>query len=359
MPRAVSRILFLLMVAALAVAPAGAQDDARMKQLRLLCAQLSGDLTDPGGIAAFRRCLTTHDPLGEIERDNSIGHGVAAPPDRPNAIPPKGFGRDSRRALADGVRRFETLDGKLFYAVDKDGNVWRWDAETKKTALVDRHAATIRMVDAGRLLILDNAGALWREAGDGTGRAAVEHDVAEFEPAGPDLVYVQGRDGRLWRERSNADRVLVDSQVKAFQALEASIVYVLGNDGKLWRELSDARNRALVARQVTAFQFVPGGDTVYVLAADASLWRQEGKAPAEQVDRSVAAFQAVDMHLAYILGQDGRLWRQLGNRDQAVLVDHALLVAAGNASFQAVDAQHVIVLGADYKLWAETMPPGR
>jgi hypothetical protein len=34
---------------------AAAQDDARMRQLRLLCAQLSGDLTDPGGIAAFQR----------------------------------------------------------------------------------------------------------------------------------------------------------------------------------------------------------------------------------------------------------------------------------------------------------------
>jgi hypothetical protein len=34
---------------------AAAQDDARMRQLRLLCAQLRGDLTDPGGIAAFQR----------------------------------------------------------------------------------------------------------------------------------------------------------------------------------------------------------------------------------------------------------------------------------------------------------------
>jgi hypothetical protein len=58
---------------------ASAEDDARMKQLRLLCARLSGDLTDPGGMAAFRRCLTTHNPLNEIRRDNN----VAAP-----AVPP-------------------------------------------------------------------------------------------------------------------------------------------------------------------------------------------------------------------------------------------------------------------------------
>src|SRR5271169_2254663 len=66
--------------------PGLAQDDARMRQLRLLCAQLSGDLTDPGGIAAFRRCLTTHDPLGEIRRDNNIGGGGA--PARPAADHP-------------------------------------------------------------------------------------------------------------------------------------------------------------------------------------------------------------------------------------------------------------------------------
>src|SRR5580693_8086948 len=53
--------------------PAAAQDDARTRQLRLLCAQLSGDLTDPGGMAAFRRCLTAHDPANEIRRDNNIG----------------------------------------------------------------------------------------------------------------------------------------------------------------------------------------------------------------------------------------------------------------------------------------------
>ena len=64
--------LVLFMTAGLA----SADDDARMKQLRLLCAQLSGDLTDPGGIAKFRRCLTTKDPLNEIRRDNNIA-GVA------------------------------------------------------------------------------------------------------------------------------------------------------------------------------------------------------------------------------------------------------------------------------------------
>src|ERR1700688_4187970 len=83
-----------------AVGGAAAQDDARTRQLRLLCAQLSGDLTEPGGIAAFRRCLTTHDPLGEIRRDNNIGGGGAAAADRPGARPPAGFWHNSRRPPA-------------------------------------------------------------------------------------------------------------------------------------------------------------------------------------------------------------------------------------------------------------------
>jgi hypothetical protein len=67
----------LVVAAALAAAlPAAAHaDDARTAQLRLLCVQLSGDLTDPGGMAAFRRCMTSHNPLGAIRRN-------AAPPGR-------------------------------------------------------------------------------------------------------------------------------------------------------------------------------------------------------------------------------------------------------------------------------------
>jgi hypothetical protein len=97
-----------------------------------------------------------------------------------------------------------------------------------------------------------------------------------------------------------------------------------------------------------------------VLAQDGTLWRQSGdNAKPEQIDRGVAAFQAVDLHLAYVLSRDGRLWQELGNRDQAVLVDGDVLVTAGRAAFQATDAQHIYVLGNDHKLWAETMPAGR
>jgi hypothetical protein len=72
-------LLAASVVVAMATGTCSAEDDARMKQLRLLCARLSGDLTDPGGMAAFRRCLTTHDPINEIRRDNN----VPAPPAPP------------------------------------------------------------------------------------------------------------------------------------------------------------------------------------------------------------------------------------------------------------------------------------
>ena len=327
-----------------------------MKQLRLLCAQLSGDLTDPGGIAAFRRCLTTHDPLGEMKRDNNIG-GREAPRivDRPNAKPPHGFGAETRKLAADGIHGFATRDGRLFYGIDKDGQVWRWDVQTKKAAVVDRNTVAVKLVDADHVLTLDKVGVLWREGGDGGSRVGVDRDVAQFQAVSPDLIYVLTSDGQLWRDRTGAPRGLVDRRVKAFQAVDDNTVFVLGIDGVLWRETGDLRNGKQLAQQITGFQYIPDGDALYVVAKDATLWRQEGK-NAEQIDKEVAAFQAVDAHLAFVLGQDGRLWRERGNRDQAALVDRALLVAAGTGAFQALDAQHVVVLASDFKLWNEIMP---
>jgi hypothetical protein len=332
-----------------------AQDDARTKRLRLLCVQLSGDLTEPGGIAAFRRCLTTHNPVGEIRRDNNVG-GVAA--DRPGARPPAGFGRDSRHSLANGVQRFATSDGSLFYAIDRDGKLWCWNAATKDSKVVDEKVAAFEPRDDGQILVLGGDGRLWRMAGEPMFRAPIDEQVGAFQAMGA-VIYVRGNDGKLWRETGNAgNRTLVDQQVALFQAVDSSLVYVLGRDGKLWRENGDARDRGEVASKVAAFQYVPDGAATYVLVQDGTLWRQEaGKA--EQVDHDVAAFQAVDMHLAFVLGRDGRLWRELGDRGQAVLVDSGLLTTNGRAAFQATDAQHVYVLSNDRTLWAETMPAER
>jgi hypothetical protein len=159
---------------------AAAQDDARMRQLRLLCAQLSGDLTDPGGIAAFQRCLTTHDPLGEIRRDNNIGGGTPAA-DRPGAKPPPHFGHNSRRTLADGVQRFATRDGRLFYVIDRDGKLWRGKPATKEAHTIDQNVAAIELIDDANILTLGTDGRLWRREGDAAGRALVDEKVASFQ----------------------------------------------------------------------------------------------------------------------------------------------------------------------------------
>ena len=61
-----------------------AQDDAQTRQMRLLCAQLSGDLTEPGALAAFQRCLTTRNPAGEIRRDAGMAPTANAGTNVPN-----------------------------------------------------------------------------------------------------------------------------------------------------------------------------------------------------------------------------------------------------------------------------------
>jgi hypothetical protein len=58
--------------------PSYARMDARTAQLRLLCARLSEDLTEPGGIMQFRRCLT-HPPVAAI-RQNARRPHVQLPP---------------------------------------------------------------------------------------------------------------------------------------------------------------------------------------------------------------------------------------------------------------------------------------
>jgi len=373
--RCVPRIACAVVAIALTalVVPAIAQDDARTKQLRLLCAQLSGDLTDPGGIAAFRRCLTARSPVDEIRKDNNIGHvpqgnrtgvrlvnGQQTLVDRPNAVPPAGFGRNSRKSLADGVDHFQTIDGKVFFAIDKDAKLWRWTAGTKDARTIDQGISSFVVSVDGTLYVKDIRGGLWREGNGPATRGLVDRGVANFQPLNATLIYVQGNDGTLTREGADpGKRAVVDRAVSAFQAVDASVVFVLGTDHKLWRETGDMRTRTLVAANIAFLQYIPDGDTMYVQTLDAGLWRQQGKDKPEAVDTSVAAFQAVDMHLAFVLGNDGRLWQELGNREHAVLVDHNLLVAQGRSSFHALDQHHVDVLGDDRKLWAETMPPGR
>jgi hypothetical protein len=347
-----ARALLACLMPVLLALPAAAQDSARTKQLRLLCVQLSGDLTEPGGIAAFRRCLASRDPLEEMRRQNNVGGGVRRIADRPDAAPPRGFGRNSRVALAQAIQNFQTTDGKVIYAVAGDGRLWRSTTGTKDARVIDKSVAAFRALPDGTVFVLGGDDTLWREANGAVPRTLVDQGIADFQPVGGKLLYERGTDGRLQRETGGAKQS-VDNQVASFQAVDARLVFVLSTDGKLWRETGDMHTRSLVAGSIKAFQYVPDGDTTYVLTTAGILWRQAGAQKPEQVDHDVAAFHAADMNLVFTLGQDGRLWKVLGTRDQAVLIDRDV------ASFQALDGQHVFVLGADKKLWSETMPPGR
>ena len=349
------RVLALLSVGVVLVTTAGlasAEDDARMRQLRLLCAQLSGDLTDPGGIAKFRRCLTTQNPLNEIRRDNNI----AAPAEGPNADAPDGYGRNSRFHIADGIERFVVAGAGLVYVINSAGKLWRATIDGKDAHQLDEKVGTFQIND-GHLFLHGADGTLWRAKLDGSEKSRIDQTVAAFQPINAGLIYVLGADHTLWRELGDASkRSEVDHTVKDFQAIDASLVYVLGADGQLWREAGSAQARTLVAKDVTAFQYLPAGDTVYVLAADGTLWRKSGNAKPDQVDQAVAAFQAMDAQMVFVLGKNGRLWREIGGRAQAMLVDRDVLISAGKAAFQAADPGHVFVLGSDHRLWAESMP---
>jgi hypothetical protein len=330
-----------------------AEDDARMKQLRLLCIRLSGDLTDPGGMAAFQRCLTTHDPLNEIRRDNNLAPPA---PDEPNTAPPEGFGRNSRLLVADGIERFQVAEANLIYVLNSAGKLWRGTVDGKEARLVDEKVANFRFAGA-HLFIQGTDGVLWRLKPDGTERNRIDQTVAAFQPVNATVIYVLGTDHTLWREIGDAGkRTEVDHTVKDFQAIDVNLVFVLGADGQLWRETGGAQSRTLVAKDVVAFQYFANGDTIYVQTADAVLWRKIGNGKPEQVDRSVAAFHALDPQMAFVLGKDGRLWREIGGRQQAMLVDRDVLVTAGNAAFHADDPAHVFLLGSDHRLWLEAMP---
>jgi len=61
-------------LSALGISPAAS--GMTTAQQRLLCVQLSGDLTDPGGLAEFRRCMNSSHPIAALERN-------VLPPRRP------------------------------------------------------------------------------------------------------------------------------------------------------------------------------------------------------------------------------------------------------------------------------------
>src|SRR5580658_7045138 len=309
--------LFLLTFLATAL-PVLADEDARTKQLRLLCAQISGDLTEPGGIAAFRRCLT-RDPVDAMKQNAFPGAGA---PTGPPIAAPAGFGENSRQSVAGAVVDFQVVTGKIVYALVTDQKLWRSTPGSTVGVVIDSAVAGFRAIDGG-------------------------------------LVYVLGTNGRLWRETGDANpRAFVDAEVAAFQPIEGGLIYVRGLDGKLWRETGDERTRSFIAGQIGRFHVI--GDTVYVLTQpDHLLWRQTGSQAPERVAGEVRDFQPVDMNLVYVRDTAGRLWRELGNDSQRELVDRNLAPEAEPAGFQAVDAAQIYVLDKNHALWLEKMPPGR
>src|SRR6516165_7480411 len=62
-----------LIILATTVTPARADpaDDARIKQLRLLCALMSGDLDDPFAMMKFKRCMS-QDPATAIRQNAGL-----------------------------------------------------------------------------------------------------------------------------------------------------------------------------------------------------------------------------------------------------------------------------------------------
>jgi hypothetical protein len=347
------RLVPLLIAAAVQLAvvrPAPAQDDARTKQLRLLCAQLSGDLTEPGGIAAFKRCLT-QDP-GAAMKQNLFPGSVA-----PVILPPAGFGRNARRLIAAAVVRFQALGADTVYVLTTDGKLWRGTIGASGGKQIESSVAEFQAVDDGHLYVQSGDGHLWLAGSDPNKRQPLAEDVAAFQAMPSGAIYVLGRDRQLWRNAADhSGRALVDAAVVSFQAIDDSIVGVLGSDGKLWREVGTQAHCDLIASSIASFREI--GDTLYVLVAtDHSLWRKTANDKAVRVDGPVELFQPADTNLVYVLGKDGNLWRELGDNTQRQLVDNGVALQPG--AFQAMAPAKVLVLGADHRLWLETMPPGR
>jgi hypothetical protein len=69
-----------------ATSPARAQNSNQLAQRRLLCVRLSPELTQPGAIAAFKRCLNSSDPL-ETARQQAVPRGLE-PAKRPQLVTP-------------------------------------------------------------------------------------------------------------------------------------------------------------------------------------------------------------------------------------------------------------------------------
>ena len=341
----------ICLLALLVASAAAAQDSARTKQLRLLCVQLSGDLTEPGGIAAFRRCLA-RDPVSAMKQNAFPGGGGIV------LLPPAGYGRNTRRAIAGAVTKFQVVNGNVVYALITDGKLWRDTIGAKDAHVIDPSVKSFQVVD-GAVYALGPDAKLWREDTDGKSRQWVDSAVASFQALDRNVVYVLGTDSKLWRETGDMkNRTSVDFPIASFEAVAGNLVYAATPDGTLWAENGGRAHRTRIASKLGSFRVA--GDSIYVLTSpDAVLWRMTaGKTP-EQVDSDVGAFAAMDGNVAYVLTKDGRLWREPADTRHKELIDEDVQHDGGAAAIQIEDNRNLFVLDRGHALWRETMPAER
>jgi hypothetical protein len=119
-------------IVALSLSSAAWGDDARTARLRLLCAQISGDLTDPGGLMQFRRCLNSRDPVAAMRQN-------ALPPRRrmPRLVARSGVALTAG-AGASGARAPQPS------AICRPGLVWREATPTDHVCVTPATRARLR-----------------------------------------------------------------------------------------------------------------------------------------------------------------------------------------------------------------------
>jgi hypothetical protein len=324
------------------------------------CDWIGGDFAEPGEVIFNTGCRGG----GGVRHGGAPAQPKDEPPkllDRLDARAPANYGASTRKSIGAGIERFEIVGGTIAYGLDNAGRLWRFVLSDNDSKMVAQSVSQFRATEAGPLFVLEKDGTLWRSDADGSNRTFLDHEVADVQSAG-ESVYVLGTDKHLSRLHADGKgRDPVDDNVSAFQAVDSTIVFVLGADGALWRETGDMHNRVKIGQPVAGFEYVAAGDTTYVLTPSHFLWRQIGVETSRQVDHDVAAFHAVDANLVYVLATDARLWQEGRDRSQASLVDGDLAVKLGPAAFQFaskgdIDGQAVYVLDRKHGLWAETMP---
>jgi hypothetical protein len=127
-----------VVVAMIALAASHTANAMTTAQQRLLCVQLSGDLTDPGGLAEFQRCMRSNHPIAAMQRN-------VLPPRRP--IP----GLVTSRPVTLVAQPRSALPGSaLGGGLCPQGYVWREATPTDHVCVTPAARAEVRAGRTGR-----------------------------------------------------------------------------------------------------------------------------------------------------------------------------------------------------------------